>query len=515
METKKMPRILIAGLGCESSIYTNARTHAADFHPLRGDQITSHYRFLHKDQPLGQQADWKGVLVGHAMPGGVVTRAAFDSLADEMVALLEAEETPSAGLWFDIHGAMCVEGLDDAEAVLLRRIRAVVGRRVVVSASLDLHGNVSAELASMCDLVTCHRKAPHEDDLETKERACRNLVDVLSHHHHHHHHHRRCRRRRRLLKAWIPIPVLLPGEKTSTRTEPARGIYAAVADLVARHGESVVDAAVWVGYPWADEARNGAVAMVVGWDEDVVGSGAERLARLFWDARSDFDFVAEAASLEECIDAAVASPPEKRPFFISDSGDNPTAGGSGDVTWSLGRILNRPEFSVVEPSSSPCMSVIYASLPGPDAVEKMTKAGLGATVTVVAGAQVDDAYGPPLTMTGKVHAVKRGEEAVLQIGSVFVILTRSRKPYHKESDFTDLDLHPRRTDIVIVKIGYLEPELYDMARGWMLALTPGGVDQDLERLPHARIRRPMWPFDKVFDKEPDLRTRWIPSSDPC
>jgi hypothetical protein len=35
-----------------------------------------------------------------------------------------------------------------------------------------------------------------------------------------------------------------------------------------------------------------------------------------------------------------------------------------------------------------------------------------------------------------------------------------RKPYHHESDFVGLDLSPRVTDIVIVKIGYLEPEPY-------------------------------------------------------
>jgi microcystin degradation protein MlrC len=100
-------------------------------------------------------------------------------------------------------------------------------------------------------------------------------------------------------------------------------------------------------------------------------------------------------------------------------------------------------------------------------------------------------------------------EVVLQVGSVFAILTELRKPYHHESDFTDLNLHPRSADIVIVKIGYLEPELYDMAKDWMLALTPGGVDQDLERLGHHRIRRPMWPFDKKFAKQPDLKARLI------
>ena len=63
-----------------------------------------------------------------------------------------------------------------------------------------------------------------------------------------------------------------------------------------------------------------------------------------------------------------------------------------------------------------------------------------------------------------------------------------------------------------MKIGYLEPELYDMAADWMLGLTPGGVDQDIERLGHNRIRRPMWPFDKTFQTQPDLTARIISPS---
>jgi microcystin degradation protein MlrC len=69
---------------------------------------------------------------------------------------------------------------------------------------------------------------------------------------------------------------------------------------------------------------------------------------------------------------------------------------------------------------------------------------------------------------------------------------------------------------VVVKIGYLEPELWDMARhgDWMLALTPGGVDQDLKRLGHQRIGRPMWPFDGdgAWKEEPDLEARIVPMS---
>ena len=97
---------------------------------------------------------------------------------------------------------------------------------------------------------------------------------------------------------------------------------------------------------------------------------------------------------------------------------------------------------------------------------------------------------------------------VVKVGSVSVIVTKKRKPYHKEKDFTRLGLDPRMSDILVVKIGYLVPELYDMRAGWIMALTPGGVDQDLERLDYKRIQRPMFPLDKNMEL-PDLTTRMI------
>ncbi|CAK7201535.1 hypothetical protein SEUCBS139899_004241 [Sporothrix eucalyptigena] len=499
-----MPRpvIAIAGLACETSTFTPSRTDAPAFHPQRGPDAVSIYRFLDAGTPLAEAADWRGTLIGRALPGGMITRAAYEELAGEMVAMLKDIVAEGIdGLWFDIHGAMVVEGLDDAEADLLRRVRAVIGPSVIVSASMDLHGNVSRDLAHMLDLVTCYRMAPHEDELDTKERACRNLVDVLTR-----------EGRGRPLKAWIPLPILLPGEQTSTRDEPAKSIYAAVPVVESLPG--VLDAAVWVGYAWADEPRNRAAVVVTGWDEEAVAAGAERLARLFWAVRSEFHFVAPTGTLDECLDVAFKAPLPQKPFFVSDSGDNPTAGGSGDVTWGLTELLKRREIL-----SQKAGTVIYASIPGPEAVRTAVAAGVGATVTVTAGAAVDNLHAGPITLTGDVFSIKHGDkhariEVVLRVlGSVYVILTELRKPYHYERDFTDLGLHPRQADVVLVKIGYLEPQLYDMAADWMLALTPGGVDQDLKRLGHKRIRRPMFPFDTNFNEKPvNLSARLIPLS---
>lgn len=490
-----LPRIAIAGLGIESSTFSPALTHEEAFHAREGDTILSSYRFLARDSANFKRAEWFPALIGRALPGGVVTREAYESLMTKMLTRLK-QNLPYDGLFFDIHGAMSVVGLDDPEGDMIERIRKVVGYETLISTSMDLHGNVSWRLAQNSDIITCYRMAPHEDAVQSDKRAVDNLLSRLE-----------SGKGKPAYKAYIPVPILLPGEKTSTRVDPGKSLYARVAPAASQPG--IVDAAIWIGYAWADEPRNHAVVMVTGDDKEAVTSTAEDLAKNFWAVRNEFEFIAPVASLKESLDKAVAS--DKNPFMISDMGDNPTAGGAGDVTWTLHQILARPEFRTEKGPS-----LIYASIPGPELVEKAVQAGVGGKVDGHAGAAIDNRYAPPVRLQGTVKAIEHGDvhaetEVVVQIGSVNVIVTKKRKPYHHEKDFTRLGLDPRKADIVVVKLGYLVPELYDMRADWIMALTPGGVDQDLERLTFKRINRPMFPFDKDM-ADPDLKAKLVPVS---
>lgn len=495
-KVKELPRVAICGLAIESSTFSPAQSDEAAFRVRRGEEVFTYYPFLSPDSADRGRAEWFPTLRGHAIPGGIVTREAYEKLVNETLELLKAN-LPYDGIFFDIHGAMSVVGLDDPEGDFIIRIREVVGKEPVISTSMDLHGNVSRRLVENTDLITCYRLAPHDDALESKQRALENLLDRLE-----------SGKGKPAWKAWIPVPILLPGEKTSTRIEPAKSLYAKVDPITKRDG--IIDAAIWIGYAWADEPRNQGAVVVTGDDKEAVAGAAEELATSFWNVRNEFEFVAPVAQLDECLDMAVAS--KVHPFIISDMGDNPTAGGAGDVTWTLTEILKRPEF---KKENGP--SLIYASLPGPDLVEKAVAAGVGNVVEGFAGAEVDNRYAPPLKLKGIVKAIEHGDpaaetEVVVQVGSVKAIVTKKRKPYHYEKDFTNLGLNPRETDIVVVKIGYLVPELYDMRADWIMALTPGGVDQDLERLNYKRIERPMFPFDKDM-ADPDLKAILVKSSD--
>lgn len=488
----RRPRVAIAGIGIESSAYAQHRAGFRDFPVLTGADVLGRYPFLAPEQHLRDAAEWVGVLVTKAIPGGKVLAEVYGDLRGRLLAgLAQAhDDQPLDGVYLELHGAMSVEGMDDAEGDLVQGVRDVVGPDVLIAAPMDLHGNVSDVLVREVDLLTCFRMAPHEDAWETRERSARDLLAWIG-------------MPQPPARARVSVPILLPGEKTSTRVEPARSLYGAIPDIVATGG--ITDAAIWIGYAWADEPRCHAAVVVTGQDEDAITAAARRLAESLWSVREQFEFVGPPGSLAEGIDAALAhrAAGGGRPYLISDSGDNPGAGGSGDVTWTLHQVLADPRLTADDAPVTYVASVFDAV-----AVPELFGQAPGDRVRVEVGARVDAQVSGPVDLSGVLLSLHEGDPAagriaVVAVGGLRVIVTEFRKAFHATSDFAELGLAVEDADLIVTKIGYLEPTLYDVAHGWTLALTPGPVDQDLERLGHHRIRRPMFPFD-TFDVEPDL-----------
>jgi len=488
-QQKPLPRIGIAGISIECSTFSPAVTPLSAFRQREGVALLRSYPYLNQDSTMGKGAVWLPAMLSSATPGGIVTRETYEILVGKTLELIKAN-MPYDAFFYHIHGAMSVSGLDDPEGDFLERIRGIIGNDAIVSTSMDLHGNVSMRLAEYSDLITCYRMAPHDDAAISTRRAVVNLYDrVVS------------GKGRPAYKAWVAVPILLPGERTSTRVEPAKSLYAMIPGIEALPG--VVDAAIWISYAWADEPRNQGVVMVVGDDKEQVGTSAKALARKFWSVRRRFDFEAPTKSLDECLDAAIAS--KKKPFFISDMGDNPTGGGSGDVTWTLARLLKRPEFKTQKGKT-----VIYASIPSPEMIAAAKKAGVGGSAEAIVGAMEDNRFEGPVELSGTVMYTS-DREAVIRAGSIYVIVTKERAAYHYESGMTAIGLKPREADIVIVKQGYLVPDWYNMQADWMMAHTRGGVDQDLVNLPYKRIIRPMYPMDADMP-DPELNVIFVPSA---
>jgi microcystin degradation protein MlrC len=469
-------RIATGGFHIESCTFSPLLTRRDDFLVLRGHDLLQTYDFITKF------ADVEVVPLAYAraLPGGPVDKLFYEAIKAEILSGLREKDSWD-GVFLHLHGAATVEGLDDAEGDLVAAIRQVVGPDCMLAASYDLHGNVSQSVVDHLDLLSAYRTAPHVDWYETLKRVFTLLVEC-------------CRQNLRPYKTFIPIPILLPGEQTSTEWEPAASLYNMIPKMVA--GEGVMDASILVGYVWADEPRATASVLAFGLDQAAVQHAAFTLAQRYWDVRHQFRFNVPTGSVDECIQMALATP--EYPVVISDSGDNPTAGGAGDVPYVLERLLalNVPE-------------AVYASLPDPAAVAICHQAGIGAEVELSLGGKLDPVNGVPSVVKGRVLTIETqpwslygaansresNNMAVVQVQGVKVIITEQRTPFHHLADFQRLNIEPTNHKIVVVKIGYLEPELKQMASKALLAFSPGAVNQDIKRLAFKRIKRPMYPFD--------------------
>jgi microcystin degradation protein MlrC len=448
------------------------------FRILRGEAMLPNYPFLAQFP----QHDFIPTLHARSIPGGSVEPGAYQQIKAEFLERVQAA-LPLDGLFLHLHGAMHVQGMDDAEGDWITAAREVVGPDCLISASFDLHGNISRRIIETLDMLTTYRTAPHIDTLETQERALRMLVRALE-------------TGTRPQMVWIPVPVALPGEKTSTEWEPGKSLYASLPDVDAVPG--VWDASMFVGYAWADEPRAHATIVVIGTDRAVIEREAKKLAQAYWDKRAEFQFGSRAGSIDECIEWALAVP--EKSVFISDSGDNPTAGGCDDVPIFLERLLAKR-----------VPDAVVASIADADAVTTCYAAGVGAEVDVSLGGKLDTVHAKPLRVQGTVRFLDNApdaaqRQAVLQVDGVQVILTERRTPFHYIREFQRLGIEPLEHKIVVIKIGYLEPDLKAAAPLALLALSPGAVDQAIERLPFERIARPIYPLD------PDMA--WEPVVDP-
>ncbi|MBM3715419.1 MAG: M81 family metallopeptidase [Actinobacteria bacterium] len=494
-------RIAIAGYALEASMFTELVSTASDFTIARGAALLDRYDFPGILGPDADGIDWVPVMRATGGAGGPIAAETMDDFVREIVDGIAAAhaEAPLDGVYLDWHGASHTVGRDHDEEDFIRAIREVVGPDAVLSMSMDPHGNFSAELAGMIDLATAHRHAPHLDNKATRERSIRNLVTVL-------------KSGEKPLKAWVRVPVLLPGERTSTITEPGASVFLPAGAASEREG--VLDAGIWVGFAWADEDRNAGAVLVTGHDVDAITTTAAELAQTFWDAREDFAIVtAHSGQWDEAMDFLATGPQPQ--VWIADAGDNVTAGGSGDVTYAIHATLAREDVLATG------VRILFGQLVDPSALAAATAAGVGAVLDIGLGAAVDARFGAPVDGPWTVESLIEGKfgegvvGAVLAGRGIHVAVHGARFKFTDPTDPTAFG-RPGQVwfdmtgwDVVVTKNGYMFPGQSALAATEFLAFTPGGTDLDFSRLPFIKVERPIFPLDTDFTA--DLTPVLIPA----
>ena len=437
---------------------------------------------LHAARQRAREQGWTLVegLVAAAQPSGTTTRAAYETLRDQILADLGAA-LPVQLVLLGLHGAMVADGYPDCEGDLLTRVRQTVGPGVVIGAELDPHHHLSAAMLAQADLLIAFKQYPHTDILE---RAFE-LVDLCA---------------AQVVHGRRPVPSVVDCQMAvivHTTREPAQRYVQRLQALEGQDG--VLSISLTHGFPWGDVADMGTKLLVYTDGRDGRQAQGDALARRLADDLIAMRDALEPAwlGIDQALDAALAAPPGL--VVIADSADNPGGGAAGDSTFVLRRLVER---GITNAALGPLWD--------PQAVRIAFDAGVGARLPLRIGGKVGPLSGAPLDADCTVLALQRdmamsalagttqplGDCALVQVAGVHVVLISRRSQAMGTDLFTQLGCDLAAQRIVVVKSSqHFRAAFAPLAVSVLYCAAPGSVTADLRQLPYQHIQRPKWPMD--------------------
>jgi microcystin degradation protein MlrC len=449
--------------------------------------------FLAVLEPAGVQV--VPTVAANAVSSGPVPRETFAAVRDAILARL-SRAAPLDGVLLALHGAMVLAPDGDGEGELLAAVREVVGPRVPVVATLDLHATITPRMVQEADALVGYDTYPHVDLYETGMKGARLLLRAMS-------------GEVQPVTVFARSPMLVPAEGQGTTDQPMAGLLAEAKRLEARAG--VLSVSIFPVQPWLDIAGTGfsVVAVADGARRAAeIEAAVRQLAWQAWEARRRF--TADLLAVDEAIRQALAGP--GGPYVLSESADSTGSGSPGDGVAVLERLL---ALGVTER----CLVTVV----DPGAVATAVGAGVGQDVAVAVGGALDSRWSRPVSLAGRVRLLSdgrwvgsddksRGTEwhmgraAVIEVGGAISIVACERATFTTDPAlFRSVGLEPRDAKIVVVKSPLQFREGYGaFARACWVVDTPGPSTASFTRLDWRHLSRPMFPFDDDF--EPDIRT---------
>lgn len=456
-------KVLVASFQCESNSRAAYHPQKEDFEYFKGEDIF-------KKLAVKEIFEENGITViptiyAVALPSGTVERHIYEGYKEEIMEVVR-QHSDADGVYIFFHGSMEVDEIGSGELYLLKEIKKVVSEDCLISVSLDAHANITDELPEYADIVSGFKTVPHTDQVACQERAARALCYCL-------------KNKIRPYTYMQRVPFLLKNDTLLTAYEPLKSLIAETVALEAE--EDIFTANLFLGHCWIDAPNTAASTVACATSREKAESVAKDLANKLWATRRDYKFLIEAESPEECVDRAIAG--KEGRIFITDSGDNTTAGAEGDTTEILRLFLTKA------PKKKTCV----AGITDFDTVNALWSLADGEEVFVEKFGQkgVIRAHGEILGWTKEII----GKSLCISFGQVDAVFTEYRSAFIEKGNFDVAGLDLLSYEIVVVKLGYLFTELKPFADRELFALSDGASCVELERLNLKRIIRPMFPLD--------------------
>ena len=429
-----------------------------------------------------------------ASPSDVVTRDAFERVMGGMIDLLAKahREKPLDAVYLDLHGAMVAEEFDDGEGEVLRRVREVVGPRVPVSVSLDLHSNTTQAMFQRCEALIAYRTYPHVDMADTGARAYVALSRIFA-------------TGKPLYKAMRTFDFLTSINSQCSFIEPCKSIYEFLSDLEVKHN---VLLSFTPGFPMADIAECGMAVMAYGTDKNAVDRALEELYRRIKDAEKDFAL--ELYDPDEAVKRAMIGGAVGLPVVIADTQDNPGAGGNGDTTGMLKALVRQR-----------AQDAVLGMLIDGAAATKAHEVGLNNSAVFSIGGLSNIPSDTPYTGEFTVEALGDGvftctgpmfKNFRMTLGSmaclrskeapgVRVVLASRKCQAADQEMFRHVGVEPRQNRVVVLKSSvHFRADFQPLAKEVLVAKSPGPALADPTEFKWRKLRHgvKLKPFGPVF-----------------
>lgn len=490
-----MKRILVGCINHESNSFNPIITGIEDFVIFRGEEVLTkglkpYYSSTGIIETI-QKWGWEPVpaVVARAVPNGLVDYNLYTELKKDFLAYIDKAllVAPIDGICLGLHGSLKVQNIGPAEGDLLKAIREKLPD-IPLTTALDMHATVTDEMIRYCDGIVGYKTAPHIDCYETGVHAAELLKKALE-------------PSNKLCIGRVKIPMLVAGEKSETAAEPMKSLIASCVE--AEKEKNLLAASVLLGFPWADSRDNGVTIVTTALnDQGLADRAALKIAKEFWAERHNFKFKVEHYDSFTSIKTAIESVMQNKegPVFVSDSGDNPTAGSTGDSTECFEALLKQKEALKALPTK-----VLYSGFFDKAAVEKCFEAGEGVSLEITIGGTWDKINGKKIPCSVMVlklvenYGVYNSRLALVEMGDIRIVLTSNHIGFGDEELLPALDVKAEDYCIVIVKLGYLEPCFQKIAKRAILAESKGCSNEVLETLDYPQTPRPIYPLDKDMD----------------
>jgi microcystin degradation protein MlrC len=398
-----------------------------------------------------------------ASPSAHVTRDAFETIVGDLVRRLQ-DALPVDGVYLDLHGAMVCEHVDDGEGEILARVRQVVGSKVPVVASLDLHANVTRRMVQMADALTIYRTYPHVDMAVTGARAAERLMKIVL-------------SNRFPAKAFHVFDYLTPLPSQCTLMQPAKGLYELVA-AIERERDVWLDLAPC--FPMADFPECQMTAVCYAGKGEFAQSALDQLVKAVEDAEPDFALTLWTPADAVAYAARHGTP--GAPVVLADTQDNPGAGGNGDTTGLLAAMITgRPPDAVlgllIDPAAAEQAHRIGAGAAGDFRLGAIS--GVPGHDPVVGRFMVERLGDGQFTCTGpmfKGFRMKLGPMALLREpqSGVRVVLASVKCQAADQEMFRHVGIEPIRQRLVAVKSSvHFRADFQPIAREVLVVRSPG------------------------------------------